>query len=394
MVYKRGKRPSLYFDGRTRHGFQQLCTNTPDKVLAQRMEHMWSVLAERHRAWDLLEPVLADLPKRTAARVHTIGTLYDAWEETRHNVEAMRRLAADINIEPLVVDWFAVYVTQVQPDSAQHALAHVRALLPEHVARMASRITADVLTTALAAYDGKRNTQRKVHSSWTQFFAYATRIKRAFATNPMDQVERPAPEDSPVRFYELDVVERIVAWQPTEQRRALMALYYGSSVDVTPGTQLVRSDFNPATKEFRGVGTKTRTRDRMLRVADWAWPIVWGYIKHMTPATPLFPGLTRWGANFWHRQTVTLGLRDTAGRIVTPALNLTPAYPLQCARDHWAVRAVRSGAPLQMIAAQLGHSSPQLTLKKYGRFLPSASDRAKWEQVATEYERERRGSLG
>jgi hypothetical protein len=31
-----------------------------------------------------------------------------------------------------------------------------------------------------------------------------------------------------------------------------------------------------------------------------------------------------------------------------------------------------------------------LTLTKYGRFLPSASDRTKWEEEATKYEQARR----
>jgi hypothetical protein len=31
-----------------------------------------------------------------------------------------------------------------------------------------------------------------------------------------------------------------------------------------------------------------------------------------------------------------------------------------------------------------------LTLTKYGRFLPSASDPAKWEAAATDYEKQRR----
>jgi hypothetical protein len=33
-----------------------------------------------------------------------------------------------------------------------------------------------------------------------------------------------------------------------------------------------------------------------------------------------------------------------------------------------------------------------LTLMKYGRFLPSAADREKWEEAATRYEQVRRGA--
>ncbi len=44
------------------------------------------------------------------------------------------------------------------------------------------------------------------------------------------------------------------------------------------------------------------------------------------------------------------------------------------------------GTPVAIIQAQLGHGSPMLTLTKYGRFLPTASDRAKWEEAATSYD--------
>lgn len=71
-------------------------------------------------------------------------------------------------------------------------------------------------------------------------------------------------------------------------------------------------------------------------------------------------------------------------------LNLPRGYPLHCARDHWAVRAARAGTPIAVIQAQLGHGSPMLTLTKYGRFLPSAADRERWEAEATRYESARR----
>lgn len=74
-------------------------------------------------------------------------------------------------------------------------------------------------------------------------------------------------------------------------------------------------------------------------------------------------------------------------------LNLPNPYPLHCARDHWAVRAARAGTPVAVIQAQLGHGSPMLTLTKYGRFVPSAADRDKWEAEATKYERAIRASV-
>jgi integrase len=48
---------------------------------------------------------------------------------------------------------------------------------------------------------------------------------------------------------------------------------------------------------------------------------------------------------------------------------------------HWAVRHLRAGVPVAVVQAQLGHSTPVLTLKVYGAFVPSGEARAKWEAL-------------
>jgi integrase len=185
-------------------------------------------------------------------------------------------------------------------------------------------------------------------------------------------------QSSPIRFYELDLVERIIAYQPTAERRALFALMYGTGIEVSVALALTRSDVWEATKEIRAAGTKAHSRDRVCRVADWAWDGVWGHCRAVFPGASLWPtAWNRWTLSDWHRQT-------------TDGLGLQQRFPLHCARDHWAVRAARAGTPIAVMQAQLGHGSPMLTLTKYGRFQPSASDRAKWEQEATKYEVARR----
>jgi integrase len=180
------------------------------------------------------------------------------------------------------------------------------------------------------------------------------------------------------------VVERVVAHQPTRERRALFALLYGTGIEVSTALALTRVDVWEATKEIRAAGTKAHSRDRACRVADWAWEAVWGHCRRMLPAALLWPGWNRWTVSDWHRETVGCNEETKQG------LNLRWRYPLHCARDHWAVGAARAGTPIAVIQAQLGHGSPMLTLTKYGRFLPSAADRAKWEKAATIYETQRR----
>jgi integrase len=64
------------------------------------------------------------------------------------------------------------------------------------------------------------------------------------------------------------------------------------------------------------------------------------------------------------------------------------------ARHHWAVRMLRSGAPVAVVQRQLGHATAKLTLDTYGQFLPLGADRDRWEQVATDYETDRISAAG
>ena len=175
-------------------------------------------------------------------------------------------------------------------------------------------------------------------------------------------------------------MKRIVEAQPDPARRALVALLYGTATEVSVALRLTRADVDPATNEIRAAGTKTHTRDRMARVADWAWPIFWAYAKDHLPTARLWrETLTRFTVSDWHRATVK-------------ALEL-PAYPLKNARHHWAVRMLRNRAPIHVVQAQLGHSSAKLTLDTYGVFIPGAEDRARAEAQVTRAEAERAEAL-
>lgn len=380
MPYRRAKRPTWFFQARTRTGWKQLSTRTPDKRLAEKIEAMWEELANEHRAWDLLEPVMGGTVK--------IGTLFDMWVESGRKVVELRRRMSDVDLEPLIADFLEVHEKKVRPDTLKHIEVHVRTLIPTEQAFPRSSATPELLTKKLYAYKGKPGTVRKVHSDWSGFFDYCVRVRKLFDRNPMEQVDRPPPTKPPIRFYELDVVERIVNWQPTPERRALMALLYGTGIEISVALRLTRADVYEKRKEVRGAGTKTHTRDRMARVADWSWSTFWAHVKTLTPGARLFPeSWTRSGAYFWHERTVGWDEKRQEG------LKLTERLPLKNARHHWAVRQLRAGAPIKLVQEQLGHASPKLTLDTYGQFRPSGQDRDRWERAATEYEDARRQGL-
>lgn len=370
MVFRRAGRPTWYFQAKTRHGWTSLSTGTPDRRLAEKIATMWETLAGDERAWDCLDPVLA--------RQRKIGTLFDLWRESGRKVAVLRRLLNDVDLEPLVSDFLTVHAKKVKPDSLNHIRYHLRTLLPAGVPFPRSSATVETLTTRLYEYDGEPGTIRKVHSDWSVFFTYCTDVRDLFERSPMEKVERPAIVAAPIRFYELDTVQRIVGWQPSDERRALFALLYGTGMEISVALKLQRSDVHPGRRELRAAGSKTHTRDRVARVADWAWDAFWAHAGAVLPGVRLFAGVpSRWTASDWHGETVK-------------ALEFPDRYPMKNARHHWAARMLRSGTPVAVVQRQLGHATAKLTLDTYGQFLPLGSDRDRWEEAATNYDADRR----
>lgn len=375
MVYLRDGRDTFTFQGRSRTGWTQVGTGVTDKGLALKIEHMWNhELGEKERAWDVLDRV-RPLRKQAAPGTLTVLELYDLWIESRRNVAALRRRLNDVDIEPLVLQWATWLHTQSGADWAKHALLYVRRLVPADTPLLASSVTDTWLTAELAKIPLARNTLRKVHASWSSFFGYLTRVHRVFEHNPMYGVWRGEREKTPPVFYDQATAERIVTAQPDEKKRAFFALMYGTGADVSPAVRLCREDVNPAEQEVRIAGTKSVTRDRVVRLADWAWPYFWSYARTVAYGQ-LFTGFSRWTVSDWHRKTVV-------------ELKLPRRLFLRYARHHFAVRLLQAGAPIKVVSEQLG-SDEKTVLDYYGPWITSAADRARWEKAATKHETARR----
>lgn len=386
MVYRRGGRIAYSFQARTRTGFEQMGTGTTDRALALKIEGMWQELANE-RAWDVLEKVRPLRKKPTPGTV-TIGELHDLWVEGKRNVAALRRRLNDVALEPIIEEWNRWLGSRKGKDWTQHALAYVLLLFPPGKDIRASQVTDTWLTTELAKLGFKRNTLRKVHAAWSSFFGYCTDVAKAFEFNPMSRVSRPEREKKPPVFYDQETAERIVGWHEESKRRAFFALVYGTGADVTPATLVERSDINAAEREVRIMGTKSGGRDRIVRVADWAWPIFWAWAKSLLHGR-VFVGYDRWMVSDWHRQSVGDGVKDTHGNVEHKGLELSKRLPLRMARHHFAVRMLSAGAPIRLVAEQLG-SDEKTVLDYYGPWITNPSDRARWEKVATKHETKRR----
>jgi len=373
-VFKRGDRPTWYFQAKTRAGWQQLSTRATNRKLAGEIARAWGIIASK-RAWDLLEPVLS--------RNISIGALYDAFRDSHEDLSGVRQRLADVDVAALLPDFLEHYAASgVTRDTVSHASVALHRLFPNGTPVLASQIDTTWLTARLDGYTGKPATRRKVHSLWSVFFEYATNVKHVFREHPMGHVKRPTIKRSNPAFYDLDTVQRIVAHQPNPERAAYFAILYGTGLEVSVGLTLRRDDIDAALQTVRAQGTKASTRDRVAVIDEWAWEIFWPVAKLTLPMASVFPAQwSRWTVSDWHRQTVE-------------ALGLPVSYPLMHARHHWAATHIRAGMSIYAAQQQLGHASPQLTLATYGLFIPSNFDHQRHKEQYRDYESQRISAAG
>ena len=185
----------------------------------------------------------------------------------------------------------------------------------------------------------------------------------------------PPPASQPrCSFLEMPDVHRVVEGAASRYR-AIFALAYGACLEVSAILSLIEVDIDTGTRQVRAKGTKVWTRDRLARVADWAWPCLQEHLASVLPGERLFRGINRWQASEAHRERLrVLGLEG---------------YRLHDARHHWAVRMARAGAPFELIARQLGHRDVAMVAKVYGRFKPDTEERDRWERIATGRDRKK-----
>jgi integrase len=358
MVYRQQGRTIWWVAVPTETGGRvKRTTGTTDKHIAKSMERMLLELGPRgRRAWDLLTPV--------AQGTLALGELHDAW--SRSDLDGLRARLADIDLEPHVAIWASRHVATAARDTVQHYTYTLRTLLPAGRPFFRSQFTADVLDAWLAAYPGRAATRRKAHVAASLFARYLVKA-RLLVVNPLREITPPPAGAPRLRYLDVADMKRLANFQP-EPYDALSALLGGSGIEVSVALTLRRRDVDMQRREIRAAGTKTHARDRIVRVAEWAWPYVEQRCTELRPTDLLFPGIDRWEAGDAHRAAaLAAGLDD---------------YQMRDQRHSYAVRAARAGTPAELIARQLGHANAVLVLKVYGRFMPSAQERDRWEKIA------------
>lgn len=356
--WKRKGRSIYWLSLPTRHGWKDKSTGTRDKPTARAMERMLDELGPRgKRAWDLLD--------RVAANTLSLGELYDAYRA--NDLNGLRDRLEDVDLNAYVTPWQEHLAGRLSQGERARYLAHLRTLIPEGKRFPRSELTVARLDTWLAQRKVGSSTQRKYYAAVHSFLGYCRRVHHLWDMDPLHGTAPPRANPSRVEYYDLDEVLRLLG-AAQEPWQSLYALLYGTAMEVSVALGLTRRDVDLQEREVRARGTKTHARDRVASIAPWALPWVTKLVVDKLPDAPLFPKMDRWRANRKHREAAE-------------AAKLKP-LKLHAARNHWAVRMLKAGTPVELVARQLGHANAVMVLKAYGRFVPNRAERQQWEQKA------------
>jgi integrase len=338
----------------TRYGWVDRSTGSRDKNTAKAMDRMLEDLGPRgKRSWDLLD--------RIADSTLTLGRLYDAWR-----IDALDLLRAELDdkdLRPLLKQWQDWLAGRTKPENAARYLAHVEMFMGKEGEYPRSKLTGPAVDQWLSHVRAAPATKRRYFAALKSLVSYL-RMIQVLDRSPLDLIRPPrAPLPAP-EFLTYDEVVRLVR-AAEEPYQTLFAFLYGTGCDLTPALGVHRRDVQMETKEVRAKGTKSSRRDRIVMVSEWAWPWVLALASNMLPDSPLFPGITRHQASKVHRRLVgALGLNRKGIR-------------LHAARHYWATQMLRAGAPVEMVARQLGNDAGTCLLY-YGRFVPTREERQLW----------------
>ena len=362
-----------------------LSTGTRDPITARKMQGMLDELGPKgERAQDVIDALIT-------GRL-TVPALYDLWRVTNRDIGAIRSRLADIDLEPLVATWHDVQLAEKSSDTASHYLHHVRSLIPKAKPFNRSQLTPERLQQWLDELDASSATKRKAGAAMSSFTAWLARRKLAQA-NLMRDVSMPAAGKPRIHYLETEEAIELANAQP-EPYRSFSALLAGTGIEVSVALNLRRRDVDVKHREIRAAGTKTHSRDRVVRVAEWAWLYVMSRVTGKLPDAKLFPDIPdRWCARDAHVMAIN-GRAAAEGVAAVEGLAKRSAtfkgYTMRDQRHTFAVRAIRAGTPAELVARQLGHANAVLVHKVYGRFSPSQEERAKWELIATAQDLERK----
>lgn len=346
-------------------------SGTKHQATARRLERMVEHLGPRgERAWDVLDLVHSG--------TLSLAELYDRYDASGKDVAKLRVTLRQADLAPLVEPFLAA--AHCSEDTKAHYRALLTRLIPEGAQFSADEFTTERLQRTIDEMKVTPATKRKAGAAFRAFGNWLVR-RGVIRDNPMRGVTLPKASAPRTLFLETSDAIRLADAQPSPYRE-FSALLAGSGIEVSVALELKVRDVDATHREIRARGTKTHARDRVVRVADWAWAYVKRAMKGKGSEDLLFADIPdRWAARDIHHAAIVTLEKKSA---------VYAGYTMRDQRHTYAVRAMRAGAPADLIARQLGHANPTLVLTVYGRFQPSQDERARWEKAASALDRARR----
>jgi integrase len=364
-----------------------------DGVAARRIDRMLEQLgpAGKH-AWDVLERVTASPPTLDLSRLYTL------WNETpitRHDKKSgkpiepspderlayIREKLESIDVEPLIAEWREVLTgpaINVKPDTADHYVSAVRTLIEEGVPFTRELLTEQSIRVWLEEMDDVTpSTARKRAIGLHQFITWL-RGRGVLTHDPMLELTLPEAGDPLCHYLDTPDVIRL-ADASAGQMRHFEYILPGSALEVSTALAVRVRQVSTIDKEIHAPGTKAYNRNRVVRVAEFAWDAVLELVKGKHPDSPLFDRIPhRYAAGDSHLALVKQ-LGEEGHRIFIECDGKPKNYTLRDHRHTWAVRAARSGWPIGAISEVLGHSNTVLANKVYAKFITKKDERDRWE---------------
>lgn len=407
--------PHWYVRVPTRNGGSvQMSTKNTDKNMAKRIERMLAQFKSgpKRDYFDLIDAVLAGKLQLVDLLESDDNNALDERRTTLSGVAEAPTVAPDIVPEIKRFEkWLA---DRVATDTATHYVSTIFTFIEEFALRAAaqelsksskpkrpdptvaestltredllatycpvSALTVRALYTWFTDLDVAGTTKRKYHTAMTSFIDHLALAGLFEGDNPMSKVPVPPANDPRTKYLETTEAVRLIQSFADPVYRGFNALMAGSGIEVSVALSVRRRDINASRREIFAPGTKTYTRKRTVRVAEWAWPYIQPLLAGLGPDDRVFAAIPdRWIA------------RDVFNAVVFPLAMTFECYQGYTMRDHrhtYAVRAARAGTPPQIIAKQLGHINGVLVLKVYAQFFPESEDRDRWELKAAKLDEE------
>lgn len=316
---------------------------------------VWLANRARARDWRVLD-LIAD-GRLSAA---------DAYEAADQGTLAERiAQATDVDVAPLVADWLAILAKRPKPGAAtrQKYARQVRAFIGASCPR--SRFTRARVNVWLDGLDvAATNRYRAALSSFADWL-----VARDVLEHNVVRLVKARPEAPPrTAFLETADARRVLERLPA-RTAALHWLLAGTGLEVSAALGMCRRDLDLATWEVRARGSKTAHRNRTIRVT-WqpAREVIARALGDLLPDAPLFPGVS-----------AHMALRDLHAACQAAGVAVVRTHDW---RHTYAVRELRAGMPLLLLAHQLGHGSTILAQRVYGRFVPQSQDYAAFDNRA------------